>query len=237
MSMHLPPAPIHYPDSDGQPMADNSLQFAWIQLLSGNLAALFVARDDVVVGGDMLWYPVQGFPNITQAPDTFVIFGRPKGYRGSYKQWEEDDTPMTVVFEVRSPNDSDAKMLGKLNFYEAHGVEEYYMIDPESNLLEVYRRRGGMLVPERLPTGSYTSPRLGIRFDYVRGVSITAFHPDGEPFLPIEELILRVTDAQRQATDAQQRLARLAELSRRARRGQATPDELTELEQLENDAG
>ena len=29
-----------------------------------------------------------------------MVFGRPKGDRGSYKYWEEDDVPITVAFEV-----------------------------------------------------------------------------------------------------------------------------------------
>ena len=66
---------IHYPDSDGKPMADNTKQFRWIQLYKGNLDVLFAPRDDVFVAGDLLWYPVQGQPKIRQAPDVFVAFG------------------------------------------------------------------------------------------------------------------------------------------------------------------
>src|SRR3954467_1206344 len=39
------------------------------------------------VAGDLLSYPVEGDPLIRSAPDVLVVFGRPKGYRGSYKQW------------------------------------------------------------------------------------------------------------------------------------------------------
>jgi len=28
------------------------------------------------------------------------VFGRPKGMRRSYKQWEEDNLPAQVVFEI-----------------------------------------------------------------------------------------------------------------------------------------
>jgi len=31
-------------------MSDNTLQFRWIQVLAGNLLAMFAARDDVFVG-------------------------------------------------------------------------------------------------------------------------------------------------------------------------------------------
>jgi hypothetical protein len=106
MNLTAPPAPlgaIVHPESDGKPMADNSKQFRWIQVLSGNLAALFRDRDDVLVAGDMLCYPEEGHPEIRAAPDVFVVFGRPKGDRGSYKQWEEEHVPLTVTFEIVSP--------------------------------------------------------------------------------------------------------------------------------------
>lgn len=289
--MHPPvPAAIHYPESDGKPMADNTIQFRWIQILSGNLAALFKDRADVFVGGNLFWYPVENFPNIVQAPDTFAVFGRPPGDRPSYKQWKEDDVPMTVVFEVRSPNDDDALMQRKLEFYDEYGVEEYYRFDPDTNRLFVYRQRGDSLVPVRLQSRSYISPRLGIRFD-LSGPEMTVFYPNGEPFRTFQDLKAqqerdarraeeaerearqaqeRITAAQNQATEAQERITeaqvrvteaqeraaeaqvrateaqeraahtaerskRMAELGRKARRGQATPEELVELERLEDE--
>lgn len=80
---------VDYPDSDGRPMADNTLQFEWIVTLKEGIEVLF--RDDlnVFVAGDLLWYPVEGRPDLRTAPDVLVVFGRPKGYRGSYRQWVE----------------------------------------------------------------------------------------------------------------------------------------------------
>ncbi|MGI0493862.1 hypothetical protein ACN4EG_18930 [Alkalinema pantanalense CENA528] len=51
---------IHYPDSDGQPMADNTLQFQWIVTIKENLELLFANDANVFVAGDLLWYPVEG---------------------------------------------------------------------------------------------------------------------------------------------------------------------------------
>ncbi len=45
---------IQYPESDGQPMADNTLQFQWIVLIKENLETLFRDRPDVFVAGDLL---------------------------------------------------------------------------------------------------------------------------------------------------------------------------------------
>src|SRR5256885_21843 len=133
---------VVYPDSDDKPMADNTKQARWIFVLFGNLAALFRQRVDIFVAADLFWYPVEGHPEIRTAPDVLVVFARSKGDRGSYKQWEEDNVPLTVVFEILSPGNTYLEMDDKLDFYEEHGVEEYYLYDPDSNRLKVFVRRG-----------------------------------------------------------------------------------------------
>ena len=118
---------IIYPDSDGQPMADNTKQFRWIVTIKENLEILFATSPDVFIAGDLLWYPVEGDNKIRKAPDILAVFGRPKGDRGSYKQWEEDNIPPQVVFEILSPGNNNTEMLRKLFFYQNYGVEEYYI--------------------------------------------------------------------------------------------------------------
>src|SRR5437868_15431503 len=88
---------LEYPDSDGQPLSDNTLQFQWIVTIQGNLDALYRDDQNVFVAGDLLWYAVAGQPTIRTAPDALVAFGRPKGYRGSYKQWQEGGIAPQVV--------------------------------------------------------------------------------------------------------------------------------------------
>ena len=124
-------AGIRYPESDGQPIADNTLQFRWIVTIQGNLDALYRDDENVFVAGDLLWYPVEGDNKTRCAPDTMVVFGRPKGDRGSYLQWREDNIGPQVVFEVLSPGNRAGEMLRKLQFYERYGVDEYYLIDPD----------------------------------------------------------------------------------------------------------
>src|SRR5262249_25024 len=157
------PGPVVYPDSDGKPMADNTKQARWIVVLFGNVAALFRARDDVFVAFDLLWYPVEGQPEIRTAPDVLVVFGRPKGDPGPYEQWEAGGVPLTVVFELLSPSNTHPEMADKQAFYEEHGVEEYYVYDPDSNHFQVYLRQGDVLRRVRPPDG-FVSPRLGVRF-------------------------------------------------------------------------
>ena len=122
---------IIYPERDGQPMSDNTKQFRWIVTIQGGLDSLFAGDPSVFVAGDLLWYPVEGDNKTRIAPDAMVVFGRPKGDRGSYLQWREDNIPPQVVFEVLSPGNRLGEMLKKLKFYERYGVEEYYMYDPD----------------------------------------------------------------------------------------------------------
>ncbi|EKD09029.1 hypothetical protein SPLC1_S204300 [Arthrospira platensis C1] len=65
---------IIYPESDGQPMADNTVQFRWITVIYHNLAWLFAQEPNVFIAGDLLWYPVQGNNKLCQAPDVMVAF-------------------------------------------------------------------------------------------------------------------------------------------------------------------
>ncbi len=249
------PEDIVYPESDGLPMADNTRQLRWIVVLYGNLAALFRFRADVFVGGNQFWYPVEGHPEVKMAPDVYVVFGRGKGDRPSYKQWEEGNIPMTVVFEVLSPGNRPTEMIDKHAFYEEHGAEEYYIYDPEENRLHVYLRKGDMLRRVHKVDG-FTSPRLGIRFD-LSGPEMVVYTPGNRPFLSFEDLEderlrleadrdlerqqrlvaeQRADQAHLRASQAQQRAARLAELGRKARKQQATPEELEELQRLEEQA-
>jgi Uma2 family endonuclease len=205
-------------------MADNTRQARWIVVLFGNLSALFRERLDVFVAANLLWYALEGEPEVRAAPDVLVVFGRPRGDRGSYRQWEEDGIPVTVVFEVLSPGNDYEEMDDKQLFYEEHGVLEYYVYNPDRNRLKVFLRQGEVFRRERKADG-FVSPRLGIRFD-LSGQEMRVFYPDGTPFLTFEQLRAawedaqhraeraeqRATNAEQRATDAEQRAARLAEL-------------------------
>src|SRR5271165_6564530 len=155
---------IEYPDDDGEPMADNNLQFKWIVLIENNLERVFSDEPNVFVAGNLLWYPVEGQPTIRTAPDAMVAFGRPKGRRGSYKQWEEENVAPQVVFETLSPGNRAPEMERKLQFYEQYGVEEYFIYDPDDGSLEGWLRKVGRLVKVNNMSG-FVSPRLQIRFE------------------------------------------------------------------------
>jgi len=176
---------IIYPESDGKPMADNTKQFRWILTIQQNIDWLYADYPQVFVAGDLLWYPVEGQTQIAAAPDTMVVFGRPKGDRGSYKQWEEANIAPQVVFEILSPSNKAVEMAKKLVFYDLYGVEEYYVYNPGNNDLEVLIRTAGGLdsIPE---AHNWVSPRLGIRFDLTDEMQI--FRPDGTKFFSYIEI-------------------------------------------------
>jgi hypothetical protein len=168
-------------------MAENTRQAEWILTVFGNLDLLFRDRSDVFVAMDNLWYPVEGKPKRRAAPDVYVAFGRPKGRRGSYKQWEEGGVPLTVVFEVLSPGNRFTEMMRKFRFYERYGVEEYYVIDPDGHTFDAWHRAGKKLRTVRV-NGGLVSPRLGVRFQWERDTDVVLTLPDGRPFLSFVEL-------------------------------------------------
>ena len=171
---------IIYPESDGKPMAENTKQLRLITVIYGNLSWSFASDEMVFVAGDLLWYPVEGNPKITQAPDIMVAFGARKGDRGSYKQWEENNIAPQVVFEILSPSNTQKEMYKKLLFYNSYGEEEYYTYDPENNELSGFLRLDGNLNMIG-SMDNWISPRLGIRFD-MSGEELQLYHSNGEIF-------------------------------------------------------
>jgi Uma2 family endonuclease len=195
-----------YPSSDGQPMAESTDQFDWIVKIKENLERLFAERDDVFIAGDLFWYPLadRGKTKPT-APDVLVAFGRPKGRRGSYKQWEEDGIAPQVVFEVWSVSNKPSDIADKLAFYQTHGAEEFYGYDPRSNRLDIWLRQRDASGAEKLVSqphvGGWTSPRLGVRFA-VTADTLELYFPSGEPFLTTLELDRRKIEETARAEQA-----------------------------------
>lgn len=207
-----PVVPVHYPDDDGLPMSDNTLQMKWIFLLYGNLRGLYREQADVFVAANHLIYPVEGNNKIRFAPDVFIAFGRSKIDRGSYRVWEEDNIFPQVIFEVWSPGNRYADMQAKFAFYEKYGAEEYYILYPEFPAhAEVYRREGGKLVPVA-DFEEYTSPRTRLRVTTPRG-QLVVLDAEGRPLLTVEELMednraaARRADAEAQKAEVERQKA------------------------------
>lgn len=188
---------VFYPDTDGEPMADNTECYEWMVTIRENLE---VALPGAFVAANLLWYPVEGHPEIRVAPDVFVAFGRPKGPRGSYKQWEEGGQPPDVVFEFWSPGNTFRQFMEKVATYGRLGVKEYYVYDPQRDDFMGWEAGEHGLTPVPVE-GSYTSPLLGIRFEHGAG-KLRVFHADGRAFQSFAEVIGRAAAAEREAEAA-----------------------------------
>lgn len=201
---------ISYPDSDGQPMSDNTKQFRYIVTIQGGLDALFQNDPNVFVAGDLLWYPIEGDNKTRIAPDVMVVLGRPKGDRGSYQQWKENNIPPQVVFEILSPGNTVKEMVRKYKLYERFGVEEYYLYDPDRGELTGWLLSDHELQEIEEMVG-WLSPQLGIRFELSEG-ELQIYRPDGQKFASYLELAQQAEQAQQHAEQAQTQLQNLRNL-------------------------
>ena len=231
--MQVTTAEIIYPDSDGQPMAESTIQYELIVKIKAGCESLFKDDPNVFVAADLLWYPVEGRPEISQAPDTMVIFGRPKGDRRSYIQHREGNIGPQVVFEIRSHNDSQTKMNKKLSFYHRHRIEEYYVYDPQINELLGWQRIEDILEVIE-PMEGWISPRLDVRFELGED-GLEIYRPDGEKFISYAELEAeRLLDRQRlqqESQRAEQESQRAEQESQRAEQADQRAEQANQIAQ------
>ncbi|MGD1699234.1 Uma2 family endonuclease [Dapis sp. BLCC M229] len=198
---------IIYPESDGLPLADNTIQFRFITTIVGGIAGIYKDNPNVFIAGDLFWYPKEKQSWVKQAPDAMVVFGRPQGDRHSYKQWEEENIPPQVVFEIASPSNTITELeVTKLEFYSEYGVEEYYVYYPDTGRLKGWWRQGEVMIEIEEMEG-WVSPRIGIRFEK-EGKELEIYRPDGERFGTYVEILEQKErekqNAQREATARQQ---------------------------------
>ncbi|MDY6941227.1 MAG: Uma2 family endonuclease [Cyanobacteriota bacterium] len=232
---------IVYPESDGLPLADNTVQFRLITTIHGGLDALL---EDTFVAADLLWYPIEGDPTTSAAPDVMVAFGRPKGERRSYKQWEEENVAPQVVFEIASLSNTLKELEDKkFEFYREHGVEEYYLFDPDRQTLKGWLRDTDSLDEGSSDEGSsdrerfqpiaemngWVSPRLKVRFEVEDG-ELQLYRPDGELFAPYAEIIQQKRQERERAESERIRADRAQEIASSERNRADRAEEIAESE-------
>ena len=169
---------VVYPDSDGEPMAENEEQlYAMIDAIT-TLREWYASREDVHVGGDLLVYYRMNDNETRVAPDVFVVFGSDKALRPSWRVWVEGKAP-DIVMELASGSTWRRDMREKRDIYAEMGVVEYWRFDPTSNYFIP------PLMGERLGDGEYTKIDLTTNRDglvwgnsAVLGLDICAL-PDG----------------------------------------------------------
>jgi Uma2 family endonuclease len=189
MSMTAP-APITpeywYPDSDGVPMSENMKQGRLIRMLISGFDRLYRDDPNVLVGGDCFWYPVEEDRSICVSPDVIVVFDTPKADHPSVRTFEHGGV-VRFVAEVVSPSNTYVEMRRKRQFYEDHGVDEYWVYDPETGDLEVWYRGGDRLDAVVRPDNGWMSPLLGITVRTDADGELYVTDPDGEVWLDSRE--------------------------------------------------
>jgi Uma2 family endonuclease len=201
---------IIYPSEDGLPMSYNTVHFDWITFIKLGLEIFFSDRPDVFVAGDLLWYPVQGHPEIRVGPDVFVAFGRPKGDRTSYRQWEEGNVAPRVVFEVLSPGNTIKEMLEKQGFYSRYGVQEYVVFHPAEDSLMIWTRDAqGTLEQVDEPQG-WRSPLMDLTFWTAGEGKLHIVLPDGSQMLSTLDIEAKRREAETLRLEEKARADKLA---------------------------
>ena len=126
---------IHYPESDGEPLAESDYQFYPLTDTVRALGLHFSDRPDVYVAGNMLVYYRVNDVSARLAPDVFVVFGVDDHLRRSYFVWREGKAP-DFVMEIASESIVNNDTGEKRNRYAELGVTEYWRFDPTGECLE-----------------------------------------------------------------------------------------------------
>jgi Uma2 family endonuclease len=201
---------VHYPESDGKPMAESDLHRDVMGDLIYALKTRYAGEPNVYVGGNLLLYYVEGDPRKSVSPDVLVTWGIRKGRRKTYLLWKEGRAPGFVI-EVTSDTTRSEDLGKKKELYLRLGVEEYILFDPLGDYLHP-RLQGHRLVLGRYqpislePDGSLPSRTTGLRLR-IEGENLRLVdEATGERLLFAEE---------ERAARLEERAARLAERAAR----------------------
>jgi len=230
------PQRIHYPSSDGQPVAESDFQLQPLLYAVTTLRTHFQERADVYVAGNMFIYYEEGNPEAVVAPDVFVVLGTTKRDRASYMLWEEPKGP-DFVLEITSRSTRTKDQGPKRGTYAFLGVREYFQYDPTHDYL-VPALQGARLVagsyqallPTTLPDGTLVLHSEVLGFDVRLEEGTLRFYDPvtGQKLLShaeIEQALRAVEQARREAEERagreeaarQAAEARIAELEARLR--------------------
>jgi len=216
---------VHYPESDGMPMAETDVHRRWMIWLIDVLMRRY-RGERVYVSGDLFIYYVEGHPKHCVAPDAFVVLDCDPGDRRVFKTWEEGRVP-NVVWEVTSRYTERVDESIKPTWYQIMGVPELFYYDPTQDYMPTplmgYRldpsRRGGMRYESIVPDseGRLLSQELGLHMSLDDdGGLVVADAATGARLLTDAEAEAQARQAEAQArqAEAQARQAAEAEVAR-----------------------
>jgi Uma2 family endonuclease len=182
---------VHYPESDGTPVAETEVHVNELLALWATLRDHFRDDENIYAGANMFVYYERGNPRGVFSPDVFVTRGVPKRVRRTFKIWEEGKPP-SFVMEVSSDSTWLEDTGNKKALCARLGVQEYFLFDPLCDYLEP-NLQGFTLVDgeyQRIAAGadgSVFSPVLGLMLR-AEGSTLRCYEPaTGERLLRFEE--------------------------------------------------
>ena len=201
-----PRAPVHYPESDGKPMAETPIHWHATVDFAHPLMDRYADRPDAYVGSDMLMYWREGDPAKRVSPDVFVAFGPNKEpARRIWKVWAEGKAA-DFVLEVTSRSTRRRDEGFKAGLYERLQVAEYWQFDPTKDYLRPSlkgRRLGPDGAYEPIPLEERDgglagwSAALGLELR-PQGHALRLFDPALDGFLPSHREQARIIGDQAQ---------------------------------------
>lgn len=214
------PERIHYPASDGKPMAETDKHADVMTYCKDALRAYYADQLDVYVSGNNFVFYEEGNPKARVSPDVYVVFGVPMRQRDSYMAWKEGNRLPAVVFEITSRKTKKEDVTSKVVLYEQTlRVSEYFMFDPNGDYLtpRLQGRRlvGGRYVTLELENSRLHSEQLGLDL-IIEGDFLRLFDPaNNAPLATAAELKERVaTESRRAETESRRAETAEAEIAR-----------------------
>lgn len=197
---------VHYPESDGKPMAETDVHFECIVRVRDLLKQRYRGQR-VYVGSNLMVYYVKGDPRKSVAPDNFVVKDGDPGQRRTFKIWEEGRT-LSTIFEITSASTRREDERTKPAIYSRIGVKELFLFDPTGDYLDPPLQGFRFVNGQKLPivpdaTGALESEELGLRLRVEDGELMMYDAATGERLLTGQEA------AEEEVRQLRTRLARL----------------------------
>lgn len=224
------PRVIHYPTSDGKPMAETDLHRDDMVDTIHMLQDYYTDRPGVYVSGNLLLYYEEGNPRRHVSPDVLVSLGIPREPRRDYYLvWKEGKAP-DFVAEITSKTTRREDQKTKFVIYrDVLKVPEYVLFDPRGDYLKPalqgYRLVGGDYVAIEPVAGRLPSEILGLHLER-DGDRLRLFDPATGEYLLTRlerqqsaerraEVERQRAEAERQRADEQRQRAESAEAAER----------------------
>jgi Uma2 family endonuclease len=205
-------------------MAETTLHRKVMTNLIEGLERRYAGVPDVWVGGNLLFYYVEGRPEKSVSPDVLMVRGVDKRDREIYRLWEEPAP--CLIFEITSRSTRREDTGSKKSLYEKIGVTELVLFDPYGEYLKPrlqgHRLDRGLYRPiPPNPDGSLDLLTAGVTA-HPEGLHLRLMDKaSGEKLLWDEEIEaarraseVRALAAEKRAAEAEERAAEAEERAR-----------------------